>query len=48
MVSIAIDTASTNEREPVLAALERQGRWVTVYYGWRPNLPDQGDNYWHR
>ena len=20
-------------------------RWVTVYYGWRPNLPDEGDNH---
>ena len=29
----------------VLAALARQGRWVTVYYGWRPNLPDEGDNH---
>jgi len=22
-----------------------RGRWVTVYYGWRPNLPDEGDNH---
>ncbi|MFT3800183.1 MAG: PIN domain-containing protein [Burkholderiaceae bacterium] len=29
----------------VLAALARVGRWVTVYYGWRPNLPDEGDNH---
>lgn len=27
------------ERTRVLAALAKQGRWVTVYYGWRPNLP---------
>lgn len=20
-------------------------RWVTVYYGWRPNLPDEVDNH---
>lgn len=20
-------------------------RWVTVYYGWRPNLPDEADNH---
>ena len=33
------------ERLKVLAALARQGRWVTVYYGWRPNLPDEGDNH---
>ena len=36
---------SANERQPVLAALARQGRWVTVYYGWRPNLPDEADNH---
>ena len=33
------------ERRQVLAALARAGRWVTVYYGWRPNLPDEGDNH---
>lgn len=33
------------ERVQVLAALARQGRWVTVYYGWRPNLPDEADNH---
>ena len=32
-------------RQQVLAALARQGRWVTVYYGWRPNLPDEADNH---
>ena len=21
------------------------GQWVTVYYGWRPNLPDEADNH---
>lgn len=29
----------------MLAALARCGRWVTVYYGWRPNLPDEADNH---
>lgn len=33
------------ERLQVLAALAKQGRWVTVYYGWRPNLPDEADNH---
>lgn len=33
------------ERVQVLAALARMGRWVTVHYGWRPNLPDEGDNH---
>ena len=36
---------SANERQQVLAALARQGRWVTVCYGWRPNLPDEADNH---
>ncbi len=33
------------ERVRVLAALAKSGRWVTVYYGWRPNLPDEADNH---
>lgn len=40
------DVSTTpEERLQVLAALARQGRWVTVYYGWRPNLPDEADNH---
>ncbi len=39
------DATTTQERRDVLAALARQGRWVTVYYGWRPNLPDEGGNH---
>ncbi|MFO1278985.1 MAG: PIN domain-containing protein [Burkholderiaceae bacterium] len=39
------DATTTDERHSVLAALAKQGRWVTVYYGWRPNLPDEGDNH---
>jgi predicted nucleic acid-binding protein len=39
------DNITANDRHDVLAALARQGRWVTVYYGWRPNLPDEGDNH---
>jgi putative PIN family toxin of toxin-antitoxin system len=33
------------ERRQVLASLCQVSRWVTVYYGWRPNLPDEGDNH---
>lgn len=33
------------ERRKVLAALAFRARWVHVYYGWRPNLPDEGDNH---
>ena len=39
------DLTTPQERLQVLAALARAGRWVTVYYGWRPNLPDEGDNH---
>jgi predicted nucleic acid-binding protein len=33
------------ERLAVLKALASAGRWVSIYYGWRPNLPDEGDNH---
>jgi predicted nucleic acid-binding protein len=39
------DVTTPDERIAVLAALAKQGRWVTVYYGWRPNLPDEADNH---
>lgn len=39
------DATSDTDRQKVLAALAKQGRWVTVYYGWRPNLPDEADNH---
>lgn len=38
-------TTSADERLQLLAALTRAGRWVTVHYGWRPNLPDEADNH---
>ncbi|PTM43627.1 putative toxin-antitoxin system toxin component, PIN family [Bosea sp. 124] len=37
--------ATPAEREQVLAALAKKGRWVTIYFGWRPNLPDEADNH---
>jgi putative PIN family toxin of toxin-antitoxin system len=33
------------ERRRVLTALAASGRWVKIYYAWRPNLPDEGDNH---
>ncbi|WP_199221383.1 putative toxin-antitoxin system toxin component, PIN family [Desulfonatronum sp. SC1] len=39
------DATSATERLEVLAALAQRGRWVTIYYGWRPNLPDEADNH---
>ena len=39
------ESTTAEERLVMLAALARRGRWVTVYYGWRPNLPDEADNH---
>jgi len=39
------EETTPEEREQVLAALAHRGRWVRVYYGWRPNLPDEADNH---
>ena len=39
------EETTAKERVEMLAALAKQGQWVTVYYGWRPNLPDEGDNH---
>lgn len=39
------EATTAAERLQVLGALAQQGRWVTVYYGWRPNLPDESDNH---
>jgi putative PIN family toxin of toxin-antitoxin system len=40
-------TSSTTEieRRQVLAALASRGVWVTVHFGWRPNLRDEADNH---
>jgi len=36
---------TAQERQQVLAALAHRGHWVTIYYGWRPNLLDEADNH---
>lgn len=36
---------TAEERRQVMAALAAAGQWVKIYYGWRPNLPDEGDNH---
>ena len=39
------DITTPQERDQLLAALAKRGRWVTIYFGWRPNLPDEADNH---
>jgi len=39
------EVTTDQERRIVLAALAGSGRWVRIFYGWRPNLPDEGDNH---
>ncbi len=36
---------SWEEREAVLNAFLSVCQWQTVYYAWRPNLTDEGDNH---
>jgi putative PIN family toxin of toxin-antitoxin system len=43
--SVWTEATTPAERFEVLKALAAVGRWVFVYYGWRPNLPDEGDNH---
>jgi putative PIN family toxin of toxin-antitoxin system len=37
--------ASLRDRQELLAAIASVGRWVNVYYLWRPNLRDEADNH---
>ena len=34
-----------HEREALLDIFLARCEWVRIYYGWRPNLPDEGDNH---
>lgn len=34
-----------DEQQELLAAFLSICRWVEIYYLWRPNLPDEGDNH---
>lgn len=36
---------TTGEREQLLDAFLSVCTWVPIYYLWRPNLPDEGDNH---
>ena len=34
-----------DERETLLDAYVARCRWTRIYFGWRPNLTDEGDNH---
>lgn len=36
---------SVAEREELLDIFLSTCRWTRIYFGWRPNLPDEGDNH---
>lgn len=36
---------NAHEREALLDIFLASCRWVRIYYNWRPNLPDEGDNH---
>jgi putative PIN family toxin of toxin-antitoxin system len=36
---------SAREREELLDIFVASSRWTRIYYGWRPNLRDEGDNH---
>lgn len=33
------------ERDELLDIFLARRRWTRIYYGWRPNVPDEGDNH---
>jgi putative PIN family toxin of toxin-antitoxin system len=41
----ANSSLSTLERDDLLDAFLSRAKWVEVFYAWRPNLPDEGDNH---
>lgn len=36
---------TANEREELFDIFLAASRWTRIYFGWRPNLPDEGDNH---
>lgn len=34
-----------DQRDELLNSFLSVCRWTTIYYGWRPNLRDEGDNH---
>jgi putative PIN family toxin of toxin-antitoxin system len=39
------DTTTLAQREILLDALAQHSEWVSLYFNWRPNLRDEGDNF---
>lgn len=39
------DLTTLAQREIVLDALSSHSEWVNLYFNWRPNLRDEGDNF---
>ncbi len=37
--------ANSGEREALFHAFLSVSRWVNIFFLWRPNLPDEGDNH---
>jgi len=42
---LATSALSAQERDALLDDFLSVCRWVEVFYAWRPNLPDEGDNH---
>lgn len=43
--NIWTDVTTEEEREVLLATYAASCDWVKLYYSWRPNLKDEGDNF---
>lgn len=39
------ETTSLAQREVLLDALAKRSEWINLYFHWRPNLRDEGDNF---
>jgi putative PIN family toxin of toxin-antitoxin system len=39
------EETTAEDRGHVMSAPAAAGQWVKIYYGWRPNLRDAGDDY---
>jgi uncharacterized protein len=37
--------ATRSEREALFQGFLSESRWVSIFFLWRPNLPDEGDNH---